>query len=166
MKVHLLAFGKLKTPGLREAADYYQTILRPWVSLEETELKPYPVPDKSPSMRKKVQEREGEILLAKVDSALSSNRGALYLLDETGKSQPTMAWADMIRQWESESWTDLVICIGGSLGFSPAVRARARGTLALGPQTLSHELARIVLLEQLYRAWSVTRGHPYHNEGT
>lgn len=92
--------------------------------------------------------------------------GALYLLDEKGRARPTLEWAELVRGWESTGLRELILCVGGSLGFSPEVRGKARGLFSLGPQTLPHELARVVLLEQLYRAWSVTRGHPYHNEGS
>jgi 23S rRNA (pseudouridine1915-N3)-methyltransferase len=166
VKLSLVAFGKLKTPGLREAADYYRGLVRTLVSIEEIELKPIPVPDKSATMRRKVQEKEGEFLLQRLEPILSKGRTALYLIDETGKSQPTQGWASWVRTCEADGLTELVVCVGGSLGFSQAVRDRARGILGLGPQTLSHELARVVLLEQLYRAWGVTRGHPYHNEGS
>jgi 23S rRNA (pseudouridine1915-N3)-methyltransferase len=89
----------------------------------------------------------------------------ILLLDEGGKNRSTREWADSIRTWERESVAEIAFCVGSSLGFSDAVRARAKETLSLGSQTLPHELARVVLLEQIYRAWSVTRGHPYHNEG-
>ncbi len=164
MKLHVVAFGKMKTPGLAESAEYYQRILRPWVQAEVVELKPLQVTDKSPVVRAKIQEKECEMLLAKLDSLLGS-RGAFFLLDETGKAQTTLQWADQVRRWEGESLPAIAICIGSSLGFSDAMKKKARGLFSLGPQTLPHELARVVLLEQLYRAWSVTRGHPYHVEG-
>ncbi|MCM2322075.1 MAG: 23S rRNA (pseudouridine(1915)-N(3))-methyltransferase RlmH [Oligoflexia bacterium] len=160
MRLVLVTFGKLKTPGLREAADHYLKLLAPWVSLEETELKPLAVPDKSPATRKLIQQREGELLLKRT----SKLRG-FYLLDEGGKSQPTHGWANLVKTWEREGLSEVALCVGSSLGFSPAVRAASRGILSLGPQTLPHELARVVLLEQLYRAWSVVKNHPYHNEG-
>lgn len=165
MRLLLVAFGKLKTPGLREAADYYQGLIRTWLPFEEIELKPLSVTDKSPETRRLIQEKEGDLLLQKLAKALGP-RGAFYLLDETGRSLGTQDWAKAVRGWERESVTEVALCVGSSLGFSPAVRSRARGILSLGPQTLPHELARVVLSEQLYRAWSVVRGHPYHNEGS
>jgi 23S rRNA (pseudouridine1915-N3)-methyltransferase len=161
MKLQLIAFGKLKTPGLREAAEYYSKILRPWAPLEEIELKPLEVPDKSAATRKQIQEREAELLLKKIPE-----RGVFYLLDEGGRAQDTQKWASLVREWEGASLSSVSLCVGSSLGFSDGLRKRARGLLSLGPQTMSHELARVVLLEQVYRAWSVTRGHPYHNEGS
>jgi 23S rRNA (pseudouridine1915-N3)-methyltransferase len=164
VRILLVSFGKLKTPGLREAADYYLKLSNAWLPVEEIELKPLAVPDKSPASRKRIQEREGELLLQRLEKEVSP-RGALFLLDEAGKPRSTRQWAEAVRSWEREDVTELVFCIGSSLGFSEDVRARAKGLLSLGPQTLPHELARVVLLEQIYRAWAVVRGHPYHNEG-
>jgi 23S rRNA (pseudouridine1915-N3)-methyltransferase len=165
MKIKILAFGKLKTPGLREALDYYLRNLKPWAPVEELELKPISVPDKSPTTRKQIQEKEGALLLDKLKPSLDS-RGILVLLDETGKAMPTQEWARLLKTWEEEGIREISFCIGSSLGFSPEVRTRARKTVGLGPQTLPHELARVVLGEQLYRAFSVNEGHPYHNEGS
>lgn len=164
MKLHLLAFGKLKTPGLAESAEYYRKLLGGFVTVNEIELKPLSVPDKSPATRALVQDKEAALLDERLRGILSP-RGALYLLDEGGRSRSTSQWADLVREWEASSAPEIVLGIGSSLGFAESVRRRARGVLSLGPQTLPHELARVVLLEQLYRAWSVTRGHPYHVQG-
>ena len=165
MRIYLCAFGKLRTPGLRETADYYKKMIQPWVALEEVELKALAVPDKSLVSRSKIQNKEAELLLEALKDRLSS-RGVLYCLDERGKALPTStaksSWSTLVTDWESQSIPELALCIGSSLGFGDAVREKAKGLFSLGPQTLSHELARVVLLEQLYRAWSVVRGHPYH----
>ena len=166
MRLAVIAFGKLKTPGLREACEHYKAHLKPWAALEEIELKPIPVPDKSPATRKKIQEKESLLLFEKLESRFMGGRGAFYLLDERGKALETLKWSELVQSWESSGSTDIALCIGSSLGFSSEVRARAKGMLSLGPQTLPHELARVVLCEQLFRAYSVIRGHPYHNEGS
>jgi 23S rRNA (pseudouridine1915-N3)-methyltransferase len=163
--IRIAAFGKLKTPGLREAMDYYLRNLRAWAPNEELELKPIAVPDKSPATRTQIQEKEGSLLLERLEDSLDS-RGILVLLDETGKSLRTLEWAELLRSWEQEGIREVNFCLGSSLGFSADVRKRARKALSLGPQTLPHELARVVLGEQLYRAHSVLAGHPYHNEGS
>jgi len=164
MNLKIAAFGKLKTPGLREALDYYLRNLRPWAQVEELELRPIPVPDKSPATRAEIQRKEGEILLEKLELSLSS-RGILVLLDEGGKSLPSREWAAQLQQWERDGVRETCFAIGGSLGFSEETRSRSRKILSLGPQTLPHELARVVLGEQLYRAYSLINGHRYHNEG-
>jgi 23S rRNA (pseudouridine1915-N3)-methyltransferase len=143
VRLYVVVTGKLRTPGLREAADYYLRNVQPWVKVTEV------VAAKS---------------MAETLDSLVGPRGAVYALDEKGRSRPTREWAAQVSAWESEGLAEIAICVGGATGLEDAVRARAKGLLGLGPQTLSHELARVVLLEQLYRAWSVTRGHPYHND--
>ncbi len=164
MRLHLLAFGKMRTPGLGESCAYYLRNLQHWVATSEHELKAIAVPDKSPASRAQIQEKEALILREKLNSLLSP-RGIFYLLDEVGKSQSTQDWAKMVNEWEASGVTEVAFCLGSSLGFAPSLHSQARGLVSLGPQTLPHELARVVVAEQLYRAWSVTRGHPYHVQG-
>lgn len=163
MRVQLIAFGKLKTPGLRDAAEHYLKLLRPWMTLQEIEIKPIPVPDSSAATRLKIQGQEAKLLLQR----LNDGETPFYLLDEGGNTLSTLKWAEMIRLWEGQGsrYQNVALCIGSSLGFSDELRKKAEGILSFGSQTLAHELARIVLMEQIFRAWSVVRGHPYHREG-
>ncbi|MFZ9595839.1 MAG: 23S rRNA (pseudouridine(1915)-N(3))-methyltransferase RlmH [Bdellovibrionia bacterium] len=163
MKIQLYAFGKLKTAGLRETADYYEKLLRGFVAFEEIELKPLPVHEKSPTNRKKIQEKEATLLFERLAKE-PGERKLIYLLDEKGKARSTREWSEQMRTWESSSISKVVLIIGSSLGFSPETIQKAQGCFSLGPQTLSHELARVVLIEQLYRSLSLLRGHPYHND--
>lgn len=157
--IDLYTFGKLKTPGLRLACDHYKKLIQNWIQFEEIELKPLNVPDKSTATRKKIQEKEGEILLEKLDGA------PFFIFDEGGKSFPTLGWSKQFKTWEDSGLHSLSFVIGSSLGFSADVRSNARGVFSLGPQTLSFELTRLVALEQFFRTLSVIKGHPYHNEG-
>ena len=164
VKLKIFAFGKLKTPGIRQTADYYFKLIKPWVEIEEIELRPVSVPDKSPATRSQIQTKEGLYLLEQIES-----RGDLktfFILDEKGKNLTTLQWAEWVKAFDSLSMNSIVsLCVGSSLGFSSEVRTRAKGSFCLGAQTLPHELARVVLVEQIYRALSVNRKHPYHNEG-
>jgi 23S rRNA (pseudouridine1915-N3)-methyltransferase len=123
-----------------------------------------PVTDKSPAGRHLIQKKEAELLKGRLSKTLSP-RGAYYILDEGGKILSTQMWAKQIKEWQTEGVTEIVFCVGSSMGFDESIKSGARGIFSLGAQTLSHDLARAVLLEQLYRAMSVVRGHPYHNEG-
>jgi 23S rRNA (pseudouridine1915-N3)-methyltransferase len=161
MRLTIAAFGKLKSPGLREAADHYLKMLRTWNKAEEIELKPRPVSEKSAALRARIQEQETEQLLESVRGI--GGRTVLVLLDERGAAWPTEKWAEQFRRWMGDGTAEAVFCIGSSMGFSDELRKKAALTLSLGPQTLSHELARVVLYEQLYRAHAVINGHPYHN---
>ena len=163
MQLALIAFGKLKTPGLEQAAEHYLKNLRPWCRTEVIELKAAPIPDKSPATRLKIQKIEADLFLNEVKK-LGSNV-PYFLLDEKGSARPTREWADWLKTLEGKSKGMVVLGLGSSLGFSDELREKAQGLFSLGPQTLSYELTRVVLIEQLFRAFSVNRGHPYHNEG-
>jgi 23S rRNA (pseudouridine1915-N3)-methyltransferase len=66
-------------------------------------------------------------------------------------------------QASDQSWPSVVFCIGGPFGHAPAVRERANDTIRLSKMVLNHQVAHVVLLEQLYRAWTILRGEPYHH---
>ena len=84
-------------------------------------------------------------------------------LDEHGQQWSTQQWAEQYRRWQHE-YPQVNFIIGGPDGIAPELLKAADQTLALGRMTLPHGLARVVLIEQLYRAWSVVEGHPYHRE--
>lgn len=148
---------------MAEAAHEYAGRLQPWVRLQVTELRAESVPDKSPAERERVRSKEALLLTQKLESLRPRVRP--LALDERGRALTTAEWAKRVGEWEGllSAQEPVVLVIGGSLGLEPDWVARTCERVSLGPQTLSHELARVVLLEQLYRAWSVARSHPYHN---
>lgn len=164
MKVYIVAFGKLKTPGIREAVDYYIRNTRSFCQVEEVELKPAHAPDKSAATKTIVRKKEAEILLQKLETILFP-KGVFFLLNEKGKGAITLEWANQFRKLEESSIPDVAFVVGGAFGIADSVRLKSKGMFSLGPQTISHEIARLVLAEQIYRAFSVLRGHPYHHEG-
>ncbi len=85
------------------------------------------------------------------------------VLDERGKSLTTVALAARLREWQL-SGDDVALVIGGPDGLDPAFRAAAQESIRLSDLTLPHAMVRVLLIEQLYRAWSVNAGHPYHRE--
>ena len=87
----------------------------------------------------------------------------VVLLDSRGKLLPSEAWAQVIDQERSSGRQSAVFAIGPSDGWTEAARSRASLLLSLGPITLPHELARVILAEQLYRAHTILAGHPYHS---
>lgn len=87
---------------------------------------------------------------------------ALVVLDETGKILSSEAFADEIQRLRDEGLRDLALLIGGPDGIEPELRGRARLVLSLGRMTWPHQIARILLAEQLYRATTILSGHPYH----
>ena len=85
------------------------------------------------------------------------------VLDERGERRTTAQLAERLRMWLGDG-RDVVLAIGGPDGLDPAIKASADETLRLSDLTLPHALARVLLAEALYRAWSLTAGHPYHRE--
>lgn len=106
----------------------------------------------------RAMDEEAESLLAR----LNANE-QVVLLDERGASLSSRALAERLSGWQSDG-RDLAFVIGGPDGVSEAVRARADFVWSLSALTLPHGLARVLLSEQLYRAWSLQTGHPYHRE--
>ena len=101
--------------------------------------------------REQIKEREGELILKQLRPA-----DEVILLDEHGREYRSLEFADAGR--------DLVFVIGGAYGFSDAVYARAAGKVSLSKMTYSHQLVRTIFAEQLYRAFTILRGEPYHHE--
>jgi 23S rRNA (pseudouridine1915-N3)-methyltransferase len=87
---------------------------------------------------------------------------SIVLLDSCGKELSSEEFANFIQEHQNRNPQPLLFAIGGANGFSPALRRSAYFVLSLGKMTLAHELARVVLLEQLYRAFTILKGHPYH----
>ncbi|MEQ9478031.1 MAG: 23S rRNA (pseudouridine(1915)-N(3))-methyltransferase RlmH [Algiphilus sp.] len=87
----------------------------------------------------------------------------VVVLDERGKPWTTRQWAQALEGWMGEG-QDVSMLIGGADGLEPALRASGDPSVALSPLTLPHALARVLLVEALYRAWSLSSGHPYHRE--
>lgn len=151
--IRLLVVGAAKAPWFREAASHYLTALRRHVPVEEVVLR-----DGKASDRERRMAEEGRAILAKLGP-----RDLLVVLDENGRSLASRELASRLGQLLEDPGRRPCFVVGGAFGLPPEVLARADLTLALGPETLPHELARVVLYEQLYRASSILAGAPYHH---
>lgn len=151
MELHLLAVGKLR-PAFRAAADDYLRRLARVVSVREQEVREA---GRAGSVARQRSE-EGARLLAAVPAAAS-----VTLLDIDGRCWSSEDVAQALDRWRLAG-RDHVVIIGGAVGVDGAVRARADSVWSLGPLTLPHELARVVVVEQLYRATTILQGTPYH----
>jgi 23S rRNA (pseudouridine1915-N3)-methyltransferase len=152
VKIRLLAVGKDRSGLYAPAVEEYAGRLARYVKFELIEL---------PEARKhagtdRAKEEEGEAILAKLKPG-----ERLVILDERGDEPTSVELAKRLGKWLTQA-QDVALVVGGSDGLSAAVKARAQETLALSKMTLAHRLARLVLLEQLYRAMTILRGEPYH----
>lgn len=152
MRVTIRAIGKIKGDPLEEALLTYQKRLRWEVSVQEGEIKQ----KVSPAA---LQQEEAKWLLAGVPM------GAFVIaLDERGKGLTSPAFSALLSQKQLEGFSQFVFLMGGADGLTPEVRARADLLLSLGAMVWPHKLARVMLMEQLYRAQQIQVGHPYHRE--
>ncbi len=151
MRVVLAVVGRPRR-DLAEAIGEYETRAARYWPLEVHEVREEPARSATPDL---VREREGERLLARAAA------GALVACDERGEQWTSARFAEWLQR-HREGARDVTFVIGGAYGLAPAVRERAAVRLAVAPWTLPHELARLVLAEQLYRAGTIVRGEPYH----
>jgi 23S rRNA (pseudouridine1915-N3)-methyltransferase len=152
MVVHVLATGRLPSAALRAACDEYAERFGRFGRLTLREVRAGPA-HASPSERRRA---EGERLLAAVP------RGARTVaLSRSGEAETSDGLARRLQAWRMAA-TDVAFLIGGAYGLSPQVLARCDARISLSALTLPHEIARLVLLEQLYRAATMLQGTPYH----
>lgn len=153
MKVRIAAVGRMKEAHWRAAADEYLKRLRPYATVEVVEAADR---DISSDPARAVAAEGADLLRAIPDGSL------VVALDVEGAPMTS----EQLAGWFSEAMlrgdSDVTFVIGGSAGLSPDVLARARERLSLSRMTFPHQLARVVLLEQVYRAFRIMRNEPYH----
>ena len=153
MRFVLAVVGKPRDANLAGAIREYEARARRYWPLDVHEVREEPARSGSADL---VREREGERLLAAVPSAAQ-----IVACDLTGRTMQSEQFAEWLQQLRERA-RDVAIVIGGAFGLGDVVKRRSTVTLALAPWTLPHEVARLVLAEQLYRAGTITRGEPYH----
>ncbi len=153
--IHIRAIGKPTENWQHEACETYLKRLKPFAKVDMIELKEGHGGSAKPDMAK-TRANEAESLLQGHKSD-----AFVIALDETGTNLDSLSFAHKIESW-SEGGRPLVFLIGGSWGLDPSIRKQADATISLGKQTLPHNLARIVLLEQIYRAETILAKKEYH----
>ena len=157
MKITLLTVGKTDKDWVRQGLDIYVSRLKhyvPFSIIEIPELK-----NVSSLSKEQIKTREGELILKNI-----RNTDDVILLDEHGKEYSSMELAGVIRDKMTYGCRDIVYVIGGAYGFSDAVYARANSKLSLSRMTFSHQMVRAIFAEQIYRAFTIMKGEPYHHE--
>ena len=143
MKLRIAWIGKTKEPAIQALTEEYLKRLSRYADTEGIPLKDEPA------------------LLA-LASPRTQPKHTLVLLDSRGKQLSSEELAKFIGDYQSRNPLPLLFAVGGANGFTDEARRAASFTLSLGKMTLAHELARVLLLEQLYRAFTILKGHPYH----
>lgn len=156
MKILLILTGKTTDARIASLIDDYRKRLTHYVPFE---LVVIPDLKNAKSLtEEQVKAAEGEAILARLTPAME-----VILLDEHGREFRSVEYAGWLQK-KMGSGRDLTLVIGGPYGFSPAVYQRADGKLSLSQMTFSHQMIRIMAIEQIYRAMTILRGEPYHHE--
>lgn len=158
MRIRLFAVGRLKSGPEKDLASRYLDRFSkagPAVGLEFSRL--IEVPESRASNADTRKKEEAAILQKSLPEG-----GLLVLLDERGKSMDSESFAQMIGRFNDSGKRDMLIAIGGADGLDPELQSRADAVVNLGIMTWPHQLVRILIAEQLYRAVTIIAGHPYH----
>jgi 23S rRNA (pseudouridine1915-N3)-methyltransferase len=153
VKVVIAVVGKPRDRHLAAAIDDYETRIRRYFTLDIAEVREASTKG---SAAEQVRLKEGERLLERIPAAAT-----LFVCDERGETLTSQQFAELIGKARDNA-RDVAFVIGGAYGLSDDVRARAGRVLQLAPFTVPHEMARLILTEQLYRAGTILRGEPYH----
>jgi 23S rRNA (pseudouridine1915-N3)-methyltransferase len=153
VRILIVAVGRLKERHWREAADEYLKRLRPYATVEVVEV---PDRDVSADEPKALKTEADGILRALPDGA------HVVVLEPGGAQLSSEGLAAWMERAGIEGRSTVAFVVGGAAGLDESVVARANERLSLGPMTLPHQLARVVLLEQVYRGFRIMRGEPYH----
>jgi 23S rRNA (pseudouridine1915-N3)-methyltransferase len=157
LKITLLTVGKTDKDWVKQGLDIYVSRLKhyiPFSVVEIPELK-----NVSALSKDQIKTREGELILKNVRPT-----DDLILMDERGKQYTSVELARVLQDKISYIGKDIVFVIGGAYGFSEAVYNRADSKISLSKMTFSHQMVRAIFAEQIYRAFTIMRGEPYHHE--
>ncbi len=156
MTIKLLAIGKTDSNQLQQLISEYQNRLKHYIKFE-LEI----IPDiRNVKNLSEIQQKtkEGELILKKL-----SPTDVLILLDENGKQLTSVDFSEYLQKKMNSGMKQLVFVIGGPYGFSDAIYQKAQGKISLSKMTFSHQMVRLFVVEQLYRAFTILKNEPYHH---
>lgn len=158
MRFYVVCIGKLKDAYLRDGVAEFVKRMRPYGGITITELNESKIGDKpSDADRKQVVDEEGERLLKAVPK-----NAYTVLLDVYGKTMSSEDLAKTVAKLEVDGISDMAFIIGGAFGVSEALRQSVDYKLSFSPMTFTHQMVRLLLVEQIYRASKINRNEPYH----
>lgn len=157
MKIILLTVGKSTNSYLIKLQEEYQNRLKYYIPFEMTVV-PELKNTKNLSINEQ-QEKEADLILKQLE-----NSDEVVLLDEKGKQFTSVGFSEFISKKMLASHKRMVFVVGGPYGFSERVYQRANGKVSLSAMTFSHQMIRVIFVEQLYRAMTILKGEPYHHE--
>ena len=157
MKITLLTVGKTDIKWVKEGLEMYSGRISRYVPFSVTEIPE--LKNVSALSVEQIKEKEAELILRHV-----RQQDELVLLDERGQRRTSLAFASWLEDRLSRGGRDLVFVVGGAYGFGTQVYERADALISLSEMTFSHQIVRTIFAEQLYRAFTIIRGEPYHHQ--
>lgn len=158
MRIRIVMVGKIKEKYLQAGMQEYLKRLGPYAKVEVVQVADEPTPDGAPpAIEEQVKAREAERILKALDSS-----AFVVAMDGRGQTLSSEELAGFLEERALRGQSNLALVIGGSLGLGAEVLARADYKLSLGRMTFLHQMVPLILLEQVYRAFKINRGEPYH----
>ena len=158
MKIKLVTVGKLKEKYLKDGIAEYAKRLKHFTKFELIELSDEKTPDKASHLEnQQILEKEGNRILSKI-----TDKEFVIALAIEGQQFPSEEFSKILSDITIRGISNITFVIGGSIGLSTAVKKRANLLMSFGKLTLPHQLMRLVLVEQIYRAFMIQQGSPYH----
>jgi 23S rRNA (pseudouridine1915-N3)-methyltransferase len=157
MTIKLLAIGKTDNKELQKLIEDYQKRLGFYIKFE-FEIIP-DIKNSKNLTEEQQKQKEGDLILGKLNAI-----DVLILLDEKGKQMDSVSFSNYLQKHMNSGIKQLVFVIGGPYGFSKEVYNKAQGKLSLSKMTFSHQMVRLFVVEQLYRAFTILRNEPYHHK--
>ena len=158
MKIKVVTVGKLKEKYLKDGIAEYSKRISRFAKLEMIELADEKTPDRASELEnQKILEIEGQRILSKV-----GDRDFVIALAIEGKTFSSEEFSKQLEEASIKGFSTLTFIIGGSLGLAQDVKKRSNLSVSFGRLTLPHQLMRLVLVEQIYRAFTIQQGSPYH----
>ena len=157
MKITLLTVGKTDKDWVKQGLNIYISRLKHYIPFNISEIPE--LKNVSALTKEQIKDKEGELILKSIKPA-----DDVILLDEHGKEYTSTGFASFLQKKMAQEGRDIVFVIGGAYGFSDAVYKRANSKISLSQMTFSHQMVRAIFAEQIYRAFTIMKGEPYHHE--
>ena len=155
MNIKIIALGKIKEKFLKDGIDEFLKRLTPYASVEILELSPIEIKDEN--LTQKVLDQEGDKILTHIKP-----QSFVITMEIKGKMFSSEEFAQKIEDLTNDGVSEIIFVIGSSCGISPNVSARANLKLSMSKMTFLHQFARLILVEQIYRAFKIIKGETYH----
>ena len=157
MKVEFWVIGKTSFDYLNEGNDIYLNRIKHYVPFKMETIPD--IKNRKKLSADQIKTKEGELILSKINTS-----DFLILMDERGKQRSSVEFSDYLQMMLQQSYKRLIFLIGGAYGFSEAVYNRRNMKMSLSKMTFSHQMVRLIFLEQFYRALTIMKNEPYHHE--